>query len=106
VYNYRLAGWPIAIFSERHSFPPYNFAKKLADYLQWFEASIQYLSAQYLSAIFHLTCTFDKWMSNKLCLKGLSLGQNFIRNDLIRVIVMAAARCDIRTRTMIQSCRT
>ena len=56
-------------------------------YLQWLEASIQYLPAQYLSAIFHLTCAFDKWMFNKLCLKGLSLGQNFIRNDLIRVIV-------------------
>jgi hypothetical protein len=28
VYNYRrAAGQPIAIFSERHSFPPYNFAK-------------------------------------------------------------------------------
>jgi hypothetical protein len=28
VYNYRRAGgWPIPTFSERHSFPPYNFAK-------------------------------------------------------------------------------
>jgi hypothetical protein len=28
VYNYRrAAGWTIAIFSERHSFPPYIFAK-------------------------------------------------------------------------------
>jgi hypothetical protein len=24
---------------------------------------------------FHLACAFDKWMSNKLCLKGLSSGQ-------------------------------
>jgi hypothetical protein len=31
-------------------------------------------------------------MSNELCLKGLSLGQNFIRNDLIQVIAMVAAR--------------
>jgi hypothetical protein len=38
-------------------------------------------------------------MSNELCLKGLSLGQNFIRNDLIQVIAMAAARCERRTRT-------
>jgi hypothetical protein len=42
---------------------------------------------QYLSAIFHLTCEFDKSMFDELCLKGLSLGQNFVRNDLIGVIV-------------------
>jgi hypothetical protein len=41
-------------------------------------------------------------MSNELCLKSLSLAQNFIQNDLIRVIVMTAARCDPQTRTMIQ----
>jgi hypothetical protein len=27
-------------------------------------------------------------MFDELCLKGLSLGQNFVRNDLIGVIVM------------------
>src|ERR1700719_3121369 len=33
---------------------------KLANYSKWFKASMQYLSTQYLSAIFHLTCEFDK----------------------------------------------
>jgi|SRR5580698_5306097 hypothetical protein len=36
---------------------------KTAIYLQWLKASMQYLSTQYLSAIFHLTCGFDKQMA-------------------------------------------
>jgi hypothetical protein len=32
---------------------------KFTNYLQWFKASMQYLSTQYLSAIF-ISCEFDK----------------------------------------------
>jgi hypothetical protein len=64
VYNYRrAAGWPIAIFSEHHSLPPYNFAKNWRITCSGSRRLYNILPAQYLSAIFHLTCAFDKWMS-------------------------------------------
>jgi hypothetical protein len=92
VPNYRrAAGWPIPIFSERHSFPPCNFAKN-GDLF----AVAQGIYAIFVDTIFvgNFSSHLRVWQADgyELCLKGLSSGENFIQNDFIQMIAMVAAR--------------